>query len=107
MAVTVRQLSEQELDRFVDFPFQLYKNDPYWVGDLKADTAHLISRKNVFWTHGERALFMAFQDGKPVGRLMALVNRAHNEYQKENIGFFGFFDCINSQESADALFAAG
>lgn len=107
MAVTVRQLSEQELDRFVDFPFQLYKNDPYWVGDLKADTAHLISRKNVFWTHGERALFMAFQDGKPVGRLMALVNRAHNEYQKENIGFFGFFDCINSQEAADALFAAG
>ena len=106
MAVTVKELSEQELDVFVDFPFELYKDDPYWVSDLKEDVQYLIAKNNNFWTHGDRALFMAYQNGKPVGRIMALVNRAHNEYQKENIGFFGFFDCVNSPEAANALFAA-
>ena len=104
MALTVRELTDQELNAFIDFPFELYKEDPYWVGELKADTRHLLKKDHIFWTHGERALFMAYQDGKPVGRIMALVNRAHNEYQKENIGFFGFFDCINNQEAANALF---
>ena len=91
MAVKVREITDQELDAFINFPFELYKNDPYWVGELKADTKHLLRRDHIFWTHGERALFMAYKDEKPVGRIMALINRAHNEYQKENIGFFGFF----------------
>ena len=59
----------------------------------------------LFWHHAERALFIACQNGKPVGRIMALVNQAHNEYQKENIGFFGFFDCINDEKVSAALFA--
>ena len=106
MAVNVRELSDNELDAFVDFPFELYKNDPYWVGELKADTKHLLKQDNIFWTHGRRALFMAYQNGKPVGRIMALVNDAHNQYHHENIGFFGFFDCINDTEVPRALFAA-
>ena len=106
MAVTVRELSDKELDAFVDFPFELYKNDPYWVGELKADTKHLLRQDNIFWTHGRRALFMAYQNGKAVGRIMALVNQAHNDYHHENIGFFGFFDCIDDPEAAQALFAA-
>lgn len=107
MSVEIRQVSEKELNAFVNFPFELYQNDPYWVGELKADTKHLLSEKNVFWTHGRRALFMAYQNGRAVGRIMALVNTAHNEYHHENIGFFGFFDCINQQEIANALFKAG
>ena len=106
MAVNVRELSDNELDAFVDFPFELYKNDPYWVGELKADTKHLLKQDNIFWTHGRRALFMAYQNSKPVGRIMALVNDAHNQYHHENIGFFGFFDCINDTEVSRALFAA-
>ena len=107
MSVEIRQVSEKELNAFVNFPFELYQNDPYWVGELKADTKHLLSEKNVFWTHGRRALFMAYQNGRAIGRIMALVNTAHNEYHHENIGFFGFFDCINQQEIANALFKAG
>ena len=106
MAVNVREISDKELDAFVDFPFALYKNDPYWVGELKADTKHLLRRDNIFWAHGKRALFMAYRGEKPVGRIMALVNQAHNDYHHENIGFFGFFDCINDPEVSQALFAA-
>ena len=48
MAVNVREISDNELDAFVDFPFELYKNDPYWVGELKADTKHLLRADNIF-----------------------------------------------------------
>ena len=65
MSVEIRQITDSELNEFVNFPFELYKRDPYWVGELKADTKKLLRADNVFWTHGERALFMAYQNGKP------------------------------------------
>ena len=107
MQTAVRQLAENELNAFIDFPFSLYAHDPYWVGELKADTRALLRADNAFWRHGTRALFMAFDaHGKPLGRICALVNQKHNQYHKENIGFFGFFDCINDRQVAAALFAA-
>ena len=99
-------LSPKQLDAFIDFPFLLYKNNPYWVGELKTDTRHLLDLKNPFWLRASRALFMAYEGEKPVGRIMALVNRAHNEYHKENIGFFGFFDSVNDEKVSAALFQA-
>ncbi|MGN0016489.1 MAG: GNAT family N-acetyltransferase [Candidatus Avelusimicrobium sp.] len=106
MSVEIRQISDKELNAFVNFPFELYKNDPYWVGELKADTKKLLRADNAFWTHGKRALFMAYKDGKPAGRIAAVVNDAFNEYHKENIGFFGFFDCVNDETVSSSLFAA-
>ena len=99
--------AEKQLKAFVDFPFDLYKTDPYWVGELKADTLHLLRTDNTFWKHARRKLLLAYKDGKIVGRLCALVNDTYNEYHKENIGFFGFFDCINNSEVSHALFAEG
>lgn len=107
MSVEIRQVTKRNLKEFINFPFELYKNSPYWVGELKRDTRRLLSPKNAFWKHAENQMFLAYKDGKLAGRLMALVNHLHNEYQKENIGFFGFFDCIDDQCVADALFSAG
>ena len=50
---------------------------------------------------------MAYRDGKPVGRICALINRKFNEYHQANIGFFGFFDCVNDEKVSAALFEAG
>ncbi len=47
---------------------------------------------------------MAYRDGKPVGRICAVVNRAHNEFHKDKTGFFGFFDAVDDQEVAEKLF---
>ncbi|MBO7237723.1 MAG: hypothetical protein J6U96_00320, partial [Elusimicrobiaceae bacterium] len=106
MAVCVAD-AEKQLKAFVDFPFDLYKNNPYWVGELKADTLHLLRPDNTFWKHARRKLLLAYKEGKLVGRLCALVNDTYNEYHKENIGFFGFFDCINDTEVSHALFSEG
>lgn len=69
--------------------------------------ASLLSRtKNPFFEHGEAEYFLAERDGVVVGRIAAITNRLHNETHDDRVGFFGFFECINDQAVADALFAA-
>lgn len=46
---------------------------------------------------------VAHKNGKPVGRIAAIENRAHNQYYKDKVGFFGFFDVVNDNEVASAL----
>jgi GNAT superfamily N-acetyltransferase len=106
MPLEIRELSEKGLGVFIDYPYALFRRDPYWVGDLKKDVRHLLDTGHPFWRHGERALFMAYRDGRPVGRVAAIVNHAHNNFHSDKTGFFGFFDCADDQEAANRLFAA-
>ncbi|HNW45232.1 MAG TPA: GNAT family N-acetyltransferase [Elusimicrobiales bacterium] len=106
MSITIRELADTELDAFIDYPYNLFAGHPHWVGELKKDTRHLLDTAHPFWRHGERSLLMAFKDGAPVGRLAAIINRAHNSFHSENCGFFGFFDCADDRDAAAGLFAA-
>lgn len=103
MALEVKELEESSVRNFVNLPYALFWNDPFWTGELIDSTHHTLSPAHPFWLHGERTLFMAYQDGRPVGRIAAIINRAHNSFHGENCGFFGFFDCENNAEIAKAL----
>ena len=46
---------------------------------------------------------MAFRDGKPAGRIAAIVNRSHNGFYGDKTGFFGFFDFADDLEVARRL----
>ena len=48
--------------------------------------------------------FVASRNGRPVGRIAAIINRSHNERYSDRTGFFGFFECENDPATADALF---
>lgn len=65
-----------------------------------------LDRKNPFYKNAERQLFLALRDGRPVGRIAAIENRAHNEFHEDRVGFFGFFECQDDREAAGALFSA-
>ena len=104
MSVEIKSISEDEIHHFVKFPYGFYAEDPNWSGELIKDTLHQISLAHPFWLHGERKLFMAFRDGSPVGRIAAIINRAHNSFHDDNCGFFGFFECENDVHIAKELF---
>ena len=53
--------------------------------------------------HGVITAFVAKRAGRAVGRVAAIINRSHNEYNKDRIGFFGFFECENNPATAAAL----
>ncbi|NOT07001.1 MAG: hypothetical protein HOP28_02235 [Gemmatimonadales bacterium] len=74
---------------------------------MRRDVETVLSRtKNPFFEHADAEYFLAERDGAVVGRIAAIVNRLHNEFHGDRVGFFGFFECERHQETANALFAA-
>lgn len=95
--------SKKELTAFIDFPHDLYKGDPNYVPELFIAQRDLLT-KHPFHKHNKLQAFLAYDGGKIVGRIAAILNNAHNEFNNRNDGFFGFFDAIDSDEVAKALF---
>jgi GNAT superfamily N-acetyltransferase len=96
--------SKKELADFIDFPHDLYKNDSYYVPELFIAQRDLLT-KHPFHNHNSLQCFLVYKGGKIVGRIAAILNNAHNQFNERNDGFFGFFDTINDQEVANSLFA--
>ncbi len=92
------------LKAFIDFPHDLYKDDDNYVPELFLAQHDLLKPgKHPFYKHSKLQTFLAYDNGKVVGRIAAIRNNNHNAYNQANDGFFGFFDCINDQEVADLL----
>ena len=90
---------------FIKMPWGIYKNDPYWVPPVIADQkAFLDPGKGVFYDHGEAELYLAYRNGVPVGRISAHLHFLHDQKYGDGKGFFGFFECEDNQETANALF---
>lgn len=81
--------------------------DPNWVPPLRRnlETA-LDGNKHPFHRHATVAYFLAERAGRPVGRIAAILNRRHNEYHGDRVGFFGLFECEPDRDTASALFDA-
>ena len=108
MSVEVKPVaSKRDLMRFIKLPWRLYRNEPNWVPPLISERKRFLDRsKNPFFEHAEAEYFLAWRDGKPVGRISAQVDRHFNEFQGNDWGLWGFFECEDDQEAAGALLEA-
>src|SRR5579862_5988371 len=89
--------------RFVDFPYKLHRGDPNWIPPLRRDIQALLDRRrNPFFDHGEAEFWLAWRDGKPVGRISAQINRLHLETHRDETGNFGMLEAVDDP----AVFAA-
>jgi len=61
-------------------------------------------KKNPFWSHAECQLFIARKNKRVIGRIAALIDDAYCKSVGRNIGYFGFFECIEDDTCAQALF---
>lgn len=106
MAITIQPVSDKkELKKFVRFPIDLYKGNPYYIPPLIFDEiGTLIPEKNPAFDICEAAYFMAYRDGKPVGRIAGIINRQVNEKNGTKEARFGFVDFIDDSEVSEALF---
>jgi GNAT superfamily N-acetyltransferase len=94
----------QERLAFIHFQWEVYKDDPYWVPPLISERVEFLDKeRHPFHRHSEVDLFMARRDGKPVGTIAAILNNRHNEFQGEQVGFFGLFEVLSDREAAGAL----
>jgi GNAT superfamily N-acetyltransferase len=106
MSVTILHVTtSKQIKTFIDFPHELYKDDPNYVPELFIAVKELLSpKKNPYFKHSEASSYLAYENGKVVGRITATVNNNYNKFHHSNVGFFGFFDCINDNDVANALF---
>lgn len=99
--------SKKDLLNFVKLEWKFYKDDPYFVPPVVADRMKTLDKdKNPLYKHTDYKCFIAKKDGESVGRIAAIVNGRHLETHKDELGFFGFFECVNDQEVADKLYDA-
>ena len=108
MSVTIKKVSSSaELKKFIRFNYELYKENPFSVPDLYDDMLNTFSRdKNAAFEFCEADYFLAYKDGKLVGRIAAILNnRANDTWGKKEVRF-GWVDFVNDMEVSDALFKA-
>ena len=99
--------SEQDLRQFVRLPWQIYRDNSYWVPPLIKDVKFKLDRsKHPFFEHAKMELFLASRGTETIGRIAAIVDDRHNEFHKENTGFFGMFECVQDYEVARLLFSS-
>jgi len=97
----------RDLERFIAFPYDLYRGDPLWTAQLRMDVRTLLSpKKNPFFQHAVVQCFLARRDGREVGRIAAIKNDAHTREHNDRVGFYGFFESVDDQSVANALFDA-
>ncbi len=108
--ITVREVSGKKgTNEFIDVAWKVYDYSQYpaWVAPLRMSVyENLDTEKNPFYKRATIQLFIAEKDGKVAGRIAAIENKAHNEFHNDQIGFYGFYECIEDQEVANALFSA-
>ncbi len=92
-----------DLRRFIAFPNKLFKDVPTYIPALNFDEVNLLSKKNPSLEHCSRELYLAYRDGKVVGRVAAIINRTVNEHWNKKAVRFGWFDFIEDYDVFKAL----
>lgn len=109
MSVEIRAIepTKKQLRNFTRFGIDLYEGNPYYVPALINDDVNTLSPDvNPAFDFCRAQCFMAYRDGKPVGRIAGIINTAVNDRTGEKTLRFGFVDFIDDPEVSDALFEA-
>ncbi len=103
--ITIKTVeNKSQLMDFIKLSWKINSRDPNWVPPLVMDRKKVLDKqKNPFFQHSEAEYFLAYRDGELVGRIAAITNQRHNEFNKDNAGFFGFLEGINDPQVFRAL----
>jgi len=95
----------KQLDDFIRLPQSLYRDDPNWICPLFFEQRERFSKKNPFFQHARWHAWIAWQSGRPVGRISAQIDELHQQKYRNQTGHFGCLEAIDDQKVVDLLFA--
>ena len=99
--------TKADLKTFIDLPYDIYRDEPNWRAPIRLDrVTHVNPAKNPIMDGIDYQFFLVSRDGQEVGRICAFVSQAHQERHSDNAGHFGFFDCAEDDDVAQALLSA-
>lgn len=108
MAVQIKTvITKSDFKTFARFANKLYKGSKYYVPSMPMDDLDTFDRsKNAAFEFSEAEFYLAYKDGKPVGRVAAIVNNKANQTWNVKQVRFGWFDFIDDLEVSKALLDA-
>jgi GNAT superfamily N-acetyltransferase len=108
MPVVIERVgTKRQVKEFVKLPFSLYDGDKNWVPQLLSDDYKKLDQaRHPFWQHAAGEFFVARRDGALVGRIGAIHDALWEKCYGEKAAYWGWFECIDDQETANALFEA-
>ena len=99
--------NRRDVTAYVKLPFALYRDCPQWVPPLLDDMRRILDRRrHPYYRHSEAAHLMVESEGQPLGRLTVMDNRRYNDYNRSATAFFYYFECVDDDQAAQALFEA-
>ena len=105
--VEIKQVkSRKDAKTFINFPLKMYKDNPYFVPPLYMSERELFKKKNQFTSACDTIYFLAYRDGKVVGRISGIIQRDANKKWNQKRVRFTRFDSIDDFEVSEALFNA-
>jgi len=104
-ALEIREVSgKRALNAFIRVPWMIYKNDPNWVPPLLVERKKALSPNHPFFKHVNWRAWIAYRNGKAVGRISAQIDDSHLKQYDTKTGFFGLIEAIDDDEVFKALF---
>ncbi len=101
-SIQVKEVSNKKtLDTFIQVPWTIYRDDPHWIAPLIVERRQAFSPAHPFFKHARWQAWIAYRDGKPVGRIAAQIDDLHLENSSLKTGFFGLVEAPD-----EAVFAA-
>ena len=102
--IEIREVkSSKDWKTFVDLPFQIYKNSSYWVPSIKNNELKSFNPSNDIFKTVDAKFLLAYKNGLPVGRVVAIINWTEvNELKKSKVRF-GWLDYVDDENVLVAL----
>ena len=97
-------IGKKALKTFIRVPWAIYKDDPNWIPPLLMERKEALSSKHPFFKHATWCAWVAYQDGKPVGRICAQIDELHQQRYNNKTGFFGLIEAPDDDAVFTALF---
>ena len=101
----IRKVSgKRDLKTFIRVPWSIYRNDPHWVPPLIFDRKQAYSPKHPYFKHAQWRAWIAYRNGKPIGRISAQIDDLHLDQYETQTGFFGSIEAPDDDEVFKSLF---
>ncbi|MBT6035816.1 MAG: hypothetical protein HOH18_05010 [Kordiimonadaceae bacterium] len=98
-------VSKADRKAFVKVLWKIYQGEPNWIPPLIMERMDAIDeKKNPYFQHAEVKMWIAYKEDEPVGRISAQIDELVEKYHGVKTGHYGFFDCVDDQSVANALF---
>lgn len=107
MALEIKEvISDSDRKTFIFLPAKIHKGHANWVPPIWMDEKKYFDpKKNRAFSYCDTVMLLAYRRGRPVGRIMGIINRRYNEFRKEKTARFGYLETYEDKEVVHALLA--